>query len=119
MSGDSRENCSDPPLEWVEDRLRSLGRISPPASLRSKLAGGIPQGADRGVETSIGRRRLRWLSYVGAAAAVVGLHAASASKLATIITWIFVWFFIIHTPCLSRFAVILLDRYELYVKIVC
>lgn len=58
-------------MEWIEERLRSLGRISPPASLRSKLAAGIPQGADRGVETSIGHRRLRWFSYVGAAAAVI------------------------------------------------
>jgi len=71
MNADSRKDSSDLSLEWVKRQLRSLATISPPERLRSKLAGGVPHTAGRRIEKTCGQGRLRWFSYVGAAAVVI------------------------------------------------
>ena len=78
MNGGSRHEHDGVPMEWLEDRLRALSGVQPPAGLREKLVSRLAYLPIH-ESTEFGSRFWRAVGWVSAAAAVVCL--------ACFITW--------------------------------
>ena len=78
MNGGSRHERDGVPMEWLEERLRALSGVQPPAGLREKLVARLAYLPIH-ESTEFGSRFWRAVGWASAAAAVVCL--------ACVITW--------------------------------
>ncbi len=72
MNGGSRHEHDGVPMEWLEDRLKALSEVQPPAGLREKLVARLAYLPVH-ESTEFGGRFWRAVGWASAAAAVVCL----------------------------------------------